>query len=88
MNANLDIESRNGEDATLSIGDVVAATGVGEATLRAWERRFGFPTPRREPSGHFDQIRNPVLVQDAGRDGRAVSARTMDGDASVAWDFS
>ncbi len=42
-----------GEDAaTLSIGDVVAATGVGEATLRAWERRFGFPAPRREPSGH------------------------------------
>jgi DICT domain-containing protein len=31
---------------------VVAATGVGEATLRAWERRFGFPAPRREPSGH------------------------------------
>jgi MerR family transcriptional regulator, light-induced transcriptional regulator len=36
----------------LSIGDVVRATGVGEAALRAWERRFGFPTPRREPSGH------------------------------------
>ena len=52
MDANLDIESRYGEDASLSIGDVVAATGVGEATLRAWERRFGFPAPRREPSGH------------------------------------
>ena len=36
----------------LSIGDVVRATGVGEAALRAWERRFGFPKPRREPSGH------------------------------------
>jgi MerR family transcriptional regulator, light-induced transcriptional regulator len=36
----------------LSIGDVVRATGVGEATLRAWERRFGFPEPQREPSGH------------------------------------
>ena len=35
-----------------SIGDVVHATGVGEATLRAWERRFGFPEPRRTPSGH------------------------------------
>ena len=31
---------------------MVTATGVGEATLRAWERRFGFPEPRREPSGH------------------------------------
>jgi MerR family transcriptional regulator, light-induced transcriptional regulator len=38
--------------ATLSIGAMVKATGVGEATLRAWERRFGFPTPKREPSGH------------------------------------
>jgi MerR family transcriptional regulator, light-induced transcriptional regulator len=36
----------------LSIGEVVRATGVGEATLRAWERRYGFPVPRREPSGH------------------------------------
>src|ERR1700733_11476981 len=52
MSANLDIESRYDQDAALSIGDVVTATGVGEATLRAWERRFGFPEPRREPSGH------------------------------------
>jgi MerR family transcriptional regulator, light-induced transcriptional regulator len=36
----------------LSIGDVVGATGVGEATLRAWERRYGFPAPARAPSGH------------------------------------
>ena len=36
----------------LSIGDVVEATGLGEATLRAWERRYGFPVPSREPSGH------------------------------------
>ena len=36
----------------LSIGDVVRATGLNEATLRAWERRYGFPQPQREPSGH------------------------------------
>jgi DICT domain-containing protein len=60
MNANLDIESRSNGDAALSIGDVVAATGVGEATLRAWERRFGFPTPRREPSGHRRYSRGEV----------------------------
>ena len=36
----------------LSIGEVVRATGVGEATLRAWEQRYGFPTPHREASGH------------------------------------
>jgi len=36
----------------LSIGDVVRATGLGEATLRAWERRYGFPQPQREAGGH------------------------------------
>lgn len=36
----------------LSIGDVVQATGLTEATLRAWERRYDFPQPQREPSGH------------------------------------
>lgn len=44
--------SRLEEEPRLSIGDVVKATGLGEATLRAWERRYGFPQPRREPSGH------------------------------------
>lgn len=40
------------ENNLLSIGDVVRATGLTEATLRAWERRYGFPQPRRERSGH------------------------------------
>ena len=73
MNPNLDIESRYDEDAALSIGDVVAATGVGEATLRAWERRFGFPAPRREPSGHrrysrgdIERIRSVVRERNRG----------------------
>jgi DNA-binding transcriptional MerR regulator len=73
MSANLDIESRYEQDAALSIGDVVAATGVGEATLRAWERRFAFPSPRREPSGHrrytrvdIERIRSVVRERDRG----------------------
>jgi MerR family transcriptional regulator, light-induced transcriptional regulator len=44
--------SRLEEEPALSIGEVVRATGLGEATLRAWERRYGFPQPQREPSGH------------------------------------
>lgn len=36
----------------LSIGEFVARTGVAEGTLRMWERRHGFPTPQRLPSGH------------------------------------
>src|SRR5437868_7538375 len=49
---NLYLVSRVEEEPALSIGDVVRATGLGEATLRAWERRYGFPQPQREPSGH------------------------------------
>jgi MerR family transcriptional regulator, light-induced transcriptional regulator len=44
--------SKLNENNFLSIGDVVRATGLTEATLRAWERRYGFPQPQREPSGH------------------------------------
>ena len=39
-------------DRRLRIRDVVERTGVGEATLRAWEQRYGFPEPQRLPSGH------------------------------------
>ncbi|HEU4488470.1 MAG TPA: MerR family transcriptional regulator, partial [Actinomycetota bacterium] len=51
----------SGKRATqLTIGDVVKATGVGEATLRAWERRFGWPVPQRQPSGHRRYTREDV----------------------------
>lgn len=36
----------------LGIGEVVERTGVAEATLRMWERRYGFPDPERLASGH------------------------------------
>ena len=36
----------------LRMRDVVEQTGIGEATLRAWEQRYGFPEPHRLPSGH------------------------------------
>jgi len=36
----------------LTIADVVDQTGVGAATLRAWEQRHGFPAPERLPGGH------------------------------------
>ena len=36
----------------LTIGQFVERTGVAEGTLRMWERRHGFPTPERLPSGH------------------------------------
>lgn len=36
----------------LSIADVADRTGVGESTLRMWERRYAFPAPRRLAGGH------------------------------------
>jgi MerR family transcriptional regulator, light-induced transcriptional regulator len=35
----------------LTIADVARETGVGTATLRAWEERHGFPAPLRLPGG-------------------------------------
>jgi DNA-binding transcriptional MerR regulator len=39
-------------EADLTIAGVAAKTGVSVATLRAWERRYGFPSPTRLPGGH------------------------------------
>lgn len=38
-------------DALLSIAAVERETGLGKDTLRAWERRYGFPRPVRDASG-------------------------------------
>lgn len=57
----------------LSISDVVARTGVGESTLRMWERRHGFPVPDRLPGGHrrysedqLELVRQVVAARAAG----------------------
>lgn len=39
-------------DAWLTIRQVTEQTGVPAATLRAWERRYGFPVPQRTTGGH------------------------------------
>lgn len=36
----------------MSIGALSRATGIPVATLRSWERRYGFPEPTRRESGH------------------------------------
>jgi DNA-binding transcriptional MerR regulator len=53
--------------------DVVERTGVGEATLRAWESRYGFPEPKRLASGHrryddrdVELVRQVAQLRDAG----------------------
>lgn len=39
-------------DGVLTIGALSAAAGIPVATIRTWERRYGFPVADRKPSGH------------------------------------
>ena len=39
------------DEPLLSIAAVERETGLGKDTLRAWERRYGFPQPRRDTAG-------------------------------------
>jgi DNA-binding transcriptional MerR regulator len=51
------------------MGAVTRRTGIGDHTLRAWERRFGFPKPVRLASGHRrysgDQVQHLLLIAKA-----------------------
>jgi len=51
------------------MGAVTRRTRIGEHTLRAWERRFGFPAPHRLDSGHrrypADQVQQLILINAA-----------------------
>ncbi|MDH4050489.1 MAG: MerR family transcriptional regulator [Rubrivivax sp.] len=66
---------------TLSIAAVERDTGLTKDTLRAWERRYGFPAPCRDAVGEraypLDQVERLRLIKrllDAGhRPGRVVS---------------
>ncbi|TSE26426.1 HTH-type transcriptional repressor CarH [Tepidimonas sediminis] len=42
------------DGALWTIADVERDTGIGKDTLRVWERRYGFPRPRRD--GHGDRL--------------------------------
>jgi DICT domain-containing protein len=77
-----------------TIGAVAAATGVTVDTLRAWELRYGFPTPERLRGGHrrYDDadVARIHAVQAARAAGLSLEAaigraRSQDdpGDASV-----
>jgi DNA-binding transcriptional MerR regulator len=65
---------------TLSIAAVERDTGLSKDTLRVWERRYGFPTPERDPTGErayrLEEVEKLRLVKrllDAGhRPGRIV----------------
>lgn len=52
----------------MPIASVEQATGIARATLRIWERRYGFPQPGRDPRGERsypdEQVRKLRLIAD------------------------
>jgi DNA-binding transcriptional MerR regulator len=53
MNASSDAATTSPSDYPVyNIGVVVQMTGIPAATLRAWERRYGFPVASRSAGGH------------------------------------
>ena len=57
----VDVElSDTTESPGYSIAAVSKLTGISCHTLRVWERRYGFPVPRRSPAGHRRYSRGQV----------------------------
>lgn len=55
------MSSDTSNESTLSIGAISNSTGIPAATLRTWERRYGFPDPERNDSGH--RVYPPDIVE-------------------------
>lgn len=64
-----DKAAEDSEASRWPMGAVTRRTGIGEHTLRAWERRFGFPAPDRLKSGHrrypAEQVQHLMLINTA-----------------------
>ncbi|HYO68331.1 MAG TPA: MerR family transcriptional regulator [Archangium sp.] len=62
---------------TLRIRTIARLTGIREATLRAWERRYGFPRPHRNESNYRvysrDEVENVRRVAKLITEGLSVS---------------
>lgn len=52
MNAAFNPDPIASDEPLYNIGIVSRMTGIPVATLRVWERRYGFPNPTRTPGGH------------------------------------
>ncbi|MHB1571905.1 MAG: MerR family transcriptional regulator [Solirubrobacteraceae bacterium] len=59
----------------LKTSEAAALLGVSPNTLRAWERRFGFPQPQRSPGRHRMFTHGEVAaLRDALQDGLSISS--------------
>ena len=72
----------------LGIGDLARRTGLTPQVIRAWETRFGFPQPRRTPSGRrtydprdVDRIARVLTLKESGsRLAQAIARVVEQGD--------
>jgi len=75
-------EAKSHPESGLSIGALSKATGIPVETLRTWERRYGFPNPERNTSGHrvysSTTVERLKLIDNALKEGhRAAAALQM-----------
>jgi DNA-binding transcriptional MerR regulator len=72
------VSDKDGDRATMPIGEVARRTGVTVPTLRAWERRYGLLVPVRTGGGHRrysdEDVRRVLAVLELTGQGWAVAA--------------
>ena len=73
----------------LKTTEAAALLNVGPSTLRAWERRFGFPNPQRSPGGHRAYPHGELAALRAGlAEGHSIAAAVARARAALAADTS
>jgi DNA-binding transcriptional MerR regulator len=71
----------------LKTTEAAAILNVGASTLRAWERRFGFPEPRRSPGGHRCYLHGEIAALRAAlEEGLSISSAVARARAALAAD--
>ena len=69
----------------LKTTEAAALLSIGPNTLRAWERRFGFPQPRRSPGGHRAYPHGEVeALRAALEDGLSIASAVARARAALA----
>jgi hypothetical protein len=71
----------------LKTTEAATLLNVSPNTLRAWERRFGFPTPQRSPGGHRSYTHGEVVaLREALQEGVSISLAVPRARAGLAAD--
>src|SRR5215210_7993138 len=66
---------RRGPMQTMKTSEAAALLNVSPNTLRTWERRFGYPRPRRSPGRHRLYLHAEITaLRDALEDGLSISS--------------